>query len=131
MHSQDFSRALVPLSLTKKNIAGEIFNISSEKSLTWEKLFLTYCKILKIKARFKYINKEKLKKIDRRTYYSTIGDRIKSVQFNLNKLKKYVPKFKERISFENGLRRVIIHSKKNPLDEIRYKKYLQIYNKLL
>ena len=131
MHSKDFSRALTTLSLTKKNIKGEIFNICSEKVITWEKLFLIYCQILKIKASFKYVKKEKLKKIDRKIYDSIIGDRIKNTTFNLNKLKKYIPKFKERIGIANGLRTVIIHSKKKSLDEIRFKKFFQIYNKLL
>lgn len=131
MHSQDFSRALVALSTTTKKISGEIFNICSDKVITWEKLFLTYCKILKIKVKFQYIKKERLKKIDKKIYYAIVGDRIKSTRFNLNKLKKYVPNFKEKISVLNGLRKVIINSKKNSLDKTRFKKFFKIYNKLL
>ncbi len=61
MHSHDFSRALVSLTLTSKKIVGKRFNICSDKILTWEKIFLIYFNLLKIKPSFILINKNNLK----------------------------------------------------------------------
>lgn len=112
LHSKDFAKILIKLLNSSKDIKGKIFNISSSKVITWEKIYRLYFKLLKIKPKFKYVDTQKVYNINKNIYYALVGDRNKSTIFNNSNLKKYIKNYKEETIFENGIKQIIKYQKK-------------------
>lgn len=112
LHSKDFANILTSLVISKNDIKGKIFNISSNKVITWENIYKLYFKLLKIKPKFQYINTKKVFNINKNIYYALIGDRNKNTIFDNSNLKKNIKNYKEEINLENGFKQIIKYQNK-------------------
>jgi nucleoside-diphosphate-sugar epimerase len=130
MHSQDFAEALYQILNSKKNIKGEIINIAGKKIISWEILYKIYFKYLKIQSKFKIISTSNIRRINKKIYYALIGDRNKNTIYDLTKLKKFAPNFKEKITLQEGLKNVIKYNIRYYKKNKKFKFYKKIYEKL-
>lgn len=130
MHSEDFAEAIYQILNSKKNIKGEIINIASKKIISWKFLYKIYFKYLRIQPKFKIVNSNNVRKINKKIYYALIGDRNKNTIYDQTKLKKFAPNFKEKIAIQEGLRQVVKYNIRYYKNNKRFKFYKKIYEKL-
>ena len=120
LHAEDAAEAMFEIMQNRK-IYNDIINIVSSKKITWnniaKKIFLTF----KIKAKIKYIESNIIFE-ECRYFGGSVSFHKKFDEcYNISLLKKIIPKWKEKITLDKGL--------KKTLKWFRFSKKRQIINK--
>lgn len=112
-HADDFARAFVEL-IFKDNLVGEIYQIMNPDIHTWDKVYLTLSKLLKVEYKPVYISGEILKMSKKYDFKQSVnGDKRWSKVFVTDKLLNKID-FKSEISLEDGLKRYLDYMEKHP-----------------
>ena len=111
-HAEDLARALVSLYGNPKAY-GEAFHITTDELITWRGVTETLCRLLGVEPRFKCIPSDVLCRIFPHsglgsTYGVVWTDKHFSLEgFDNSKIRAAVPGFACRISFEEGMKRLL------------------------
>jgi nucleoside-diphosphate-sugar epimerase len=102
-HASDFARGLLGL-LGQTAAVGEAFHITSDEVLTWNQIHETIARVLGVEARIVHVPSDVIAMIDARRGASLLGDKAWSLVFDNSKLRRLVPDYRARVSFEDGIR---------------------------
>lgn len=107
-HNSDFAKGFIGLMGNEKTI-GEVFQIMSEESLTWNQIYECVASALGVELKAVHISSEYLAKKGQEYDFrgALIGDKANTVVFDISKLKKFVPSFKAEIPFAKGVKMTI------------------------
>lgn len=107
--NEDFARGFIGL-LGNPHAIGEVFQIMSDESLTWNQIYKAVADALGVAFKPYYISSTYLNDIAPKEYDiegNLIGDKAASVVFDCAKLKRAVPGYQATIRFEEGVRKCI------------------------
>ena len=106
-NSIDFAEAFAGL-IGNIHATGEMVQITSDESLTWNQVYQTIAEILGVPLKAMHISSEFLSNTGRYDFRgSLLGDKANSVVFDNAKLKRLVPGFTTKIRFDQGAARSI------------------------
>jgi nucleoside-diphosphate-sugar epimerase len=106
-HNTDFARGLAGL-LGHPAAAGEIFHITSDEILTWNRIFQIAAEAAGVAApRFLHIPSDFIIACVPAVEGTLLGDKAVSAVFDNGKIKRFVPGFAARTPFAEGLRRTL------------------------
>ena len=105
-HNSDFSQGLVGL-LGHKQALGHAFHITSDEVMTWDQFYRITAQAAGAEAQIVHIASEFIGACLPETVGSLIGDKSSSVVFDNSKLKRFVPEFRAKIPFAEGIKRTI------------------------
>ena len=106
-HNSDFAKGYVGL-MGKQEAIGEVFQITSEESVSWNKIYGAIADALGVELKPYYVASQTLADMSKYDLVgSLIGDKSNSVVFDNSKLKRLVPDFKASISAEEGIKMTV------------------------
>lgn len=103
-HAEDFAVGLVGL-LGNPQAIGETFHITSDEALTWDQIHRAIGAAFDVNPKIVHVPSEFINKYLPDIGAGLLGDRAHSVVFDNAKIKRYVPTFRCRISYHEGMRR--------------------------
>lgn len=112
-HNSDFAVGFVGL-LGNMQAVGHAFQITSDESLNWNQIYNTIARAAGVKANLVHVSSEKIAQYDEKYRGSLLGDKAVSVVFDNSKIKRFVPEFKAKIYFAEGIRQSIEWFDNNP-----------------
>ena len=105
----DFAKGFIGL-LGNPHAIGEVFQIMSDESLTWNQIYQTVADALGVKYKPYYVSSEFLAAVAPSEYDlegNLTGDKAVTVVFDCSKLKRAVPGFQATTRFDEGARRCV------------------------
>jgi len=102
----DFAKGLVGLLGNPKAI-GEAFHITSDEALSWNQIYLEVYQALGLEPNVIHIPSDLVAAYWSRAVGSLIGDKANSVVFDNSKVKRFVPDFRCKVKWAEGVRRSI------------------------
>lgn len=105
-HNTDFALGLVGL-LGNEKARGEAFHITSDEVLCWNQLYATFMEACGAQPFLIHVTSDALVAIDPGLEGSLLGDKSHSVVFDNAKIKRFVPEFRCRVPFADGIRETI------------------------
>jgi nucleoside-diphosphate-sugar epimerase len=105
-HNSDFARGFVPL-LGNARAIGESYHITSDDMLTWNQIAESLAHATGTEAHIVHVASDSIAAVDPAWGAGLLGDKTHSTVFDNSKIKKVVPDFVARISFEQGAREII------------------------
>ena len=105
-HSIDFAQGLCGLTANPRAI-GQDFHITSDEVLTWNDILRHIGDAVDAEAKPAHISTEFILAFMPEKAGSLLGDKVVSTVFDNSKLKAYVPGYQARISFAEGIKRVV------------------------
>lgn len=133
-HSRDFAEALIPL-LENEDTIGEAFHIATDEWLSWNEEMEILFHALGLKE-FKCIHVpyEEALQIDYFQPKDLMAQRMWHNIYDISKVKSYVPNWKPKIPFEEGIKETLswlnekdIYKRINPAHEQELRKLSKIY----
>ncbi len=115
-NSDDFARAFVPL-LGNPATLGEAIQITSDEVLSWNMIYRTIAEEMGVEYRPHYVSSYFLSDVAPKGQDfrgNLIGDKAECAVFDNSKLLSFVPGFKARIPFREGVRRALKYLEENP-----------------
>ena len=112
-HSADFAKGLVGL-LGNYRARGEVFHITSDEWLTWNRIYQLLAEAAGVKAELVHVPSDLIAAYDARIGDSLLGDKTHSAIFDNSKIKQVVPDFVATIPFSIGAREIIDWHNANP-----------------
>ncbi|MBP3259932.1 MAG: SDR family oxidoreductase [Prevotella sp.] len=112
----DFARGFIGL-LGNPHAIGEVFQIMSDESLTWDQIYHTIADALGVEYKPYYVSSEFLAAVAPAEYDlggNLTGDKAVTVVFDCSKLKRAVPGFQASTRFDEGVRRCVSHILAHP-----------------
>lgn len=103
-HASDFATGLVGL-LGNPAALSEAFHITSDEHLTWDAIHTIIGDALGVSPRIVHISSDYIARINPERGAGLLGDKAVSVLFDNSKIRRFVPEFRPRISFREGVRR--------------------------
>jgi len=103
-HASDFATGLVGL-LGNPAALSEAFHITSDEHLTWDAIHTIIGDALGVSPRIVHIPSDYIARINPERGAGLLGDKAVSVLFDNSKIRRFVPEFRPRISFREGVRR--------------------------
>jgi nucleoside-diphosphate-sugar epimerase len=123
-HSEDFAEGLFGL-LGINEAQGEIFHITQNRSNNWVYILETIGGYFNIDPNFIFIPSQAIIDIDGDIGASILGDKAKNLIFDNSKIKKFVPTYNPKITFEEGIVRSLKWHEENP-ELIYYNSEIQL-----
>ena len=108
-YNQDFARGFIGL-IGNPHAIGEVFQITSDESLTWNQIYETVASHLGVSLIPMHVSSDFLVAVAPKEYDlagNLLGDKACTVVFDNSKLKRAVPGFCATTSFYEGSRFVI------------------------
>lgn len=113
-HNSDFAKGFVGL-MGNIHAIGEVFQITSDETLTWNQIYKTIADCLGVAFKPYYVSSDFLATVSNYDYYgSLLGDKSNSVVFDNTKLKKAVPEFSVTLRFDQGVKQTIDYVLSHP-----------------
>jgi nucleoside-diphosphate-sugar epimerase len=109
----DFAKGLIGLLGNQKAI-GEVFQITSDEVLTWDQIYLEAFRALEMEPNIVHIPTELITAYWPEAVGSLKGDKSNSVVFDNSKIKQFVPDFRCRVNWADGLRKSIAWHETHP-----------------
>ncbi len=106
-HSTDFAVGLVGL-LGNPAVLGESFHITSDEFLTWDTIHQIIGAALGVRPRIVHIPSDYIAAISPERGAGLLGDKATSVIFDNSKIRRFVPDFRPKVSFSEGIRRSVL-----------------------
>ena len=122
-HAEDFARAFMGLYLNPKAFS-QAFHITTRELLTWREVPETIARVLGVEPNLKFVpSKDLVYKLPRSALGDTYGVIYTSKRFDCpgyddSKLKKAVPGFECKITFEEGMRKAVAFYESHPEERI-------------
>src|SRR5690349_12800659 len=107
-HAEDFAQGLVGL-LGSERAIGETFHITGDDVLTWDQIYTLFASALGVKARLVHVASELYPVVAPEWYWSGefVSDLGHSAVFDNTKIRRFVPGFAPRLTFERAVRRML------------------------
>jgi nucleoside-diphosphate-sugar epimerase len=105
-HHRDFARGFCGL-LGNNRAIGEIFHITSDELLTWNRIFEIVAQAAGVTADMVHVPSEIIARFDPEWGASLLGDKAHSMIFDNSKIKQLVPDFSATIPFARGAEEII------------------------
>lgn len=105
----DFAKGFIGL-LGNPHAIGEVFQIMSDESLTWNQIYQSVADALGVEYKPYYVSSEFLAAVAPAEYDlegNLTGDKAVTVVFDCSKLKRAVPGFQATTRFDEGVRRCV------------------------
>ena len=105
----DFAKGFIGL-LGNPHAIGEVFQIMSDESLTWNQIYQAVADALGVEFKPYYVSSEYLAAVAPKEYDlegNLTGDKAVTVVFDCSKLKCAVPGYQATVRFEEGVRRCV------------------------
>lgn len=105
----DFAKGFIGL-LGNPHAIGEVFQIMSNESLTWNQIYQAVADALGVEFKPYYVSSEYLAAVAPKEYDlegNLTGDKAVTVVFDCSKLKRAVPGYQATVRFEEGVRRCV------------------------
>ena len=91
----------------REDAIGEAFHITSDEVLTWNQAYEEVRRALDVELDVVHISSDLIAAYDEHALGSLIGDKVNSVVFDNSKIKRFVPEFDCKVSWAEGVRRVL------------------------
>jgi nucleoside-diphosphate-sugar epimerase len=128
--NEDFAVGFLGL-LGNKDAIGEAFHITSDEVLTWDQAYREVGRALGVELNIVHIASDLIAKYDEHALGSLIGDKVNSVIFDNNKIKRFVPEFDCEISWAEGVRRSIAWFEADPSRQTIDEEANQLWEKII
>lgn len=113
-HNSDFAKGFIGL-MGNIHAIGEVFQITSDETLTWNQVYQGIADALGIEWTPYYVASDFLKAVSDYDFEgSLIGDKANSVVFDNSKLKRVVPDFVATVRFDQGVKMVVDYVMSHP-----------------
>lgn len=127
----DFANAFVGL-MGNVHALGEVFQITSDESLTWNQIYDSIAKALGVKLHPYYVPSDFLAATSDYDFEGgLIGDKSNTVIFDNSKLKKAVPDFTTTVRFDIGVRETIANVLANPALQVEDPEFDEYCDKII
>lgn len=123
--SRDFAKAFVGLIGNAKAI-GEVFQITTDESLTWNQIYSIIADALGVEYRPYYVASDFLAAVAPAKYDllgGLVGDKSNSVVFDNSKVKSAVPEYRADITMSSGIRRTVEYVMSHPECQVADEEY--------
>ena len=101
-HADDFARGFLGL-VGQERAVGSAFHITSDEVLTWNQIYQTIAEELGVEANIVHIPSDFIARTAPSLAGSLLGDKTWSVVFDNSRIKEFVPGFRARIPFREGV----------------------------
>jgi nucleoside-diphosphate-sugar epimerase len=107
-HAEDFAQGLVGL-LGNSRTIGETFNITGDDVFTWDQLYTIVADALGVAPRLVHVPSEFYPLVAPEWFWSgeMVGDLGHSALFDNTKIRRFVPGFAPKLTFERSVRRML------------------------
>lgn len=106
-HNSDFAKAFIGL-MGNAHAIGEVFQITSDESLTWNQIYETIARHLNVPFKPYYVPSDFLDAVGPYDFKGgLIGDKANCVVFDNSKVKRAVPGFTATVRFDQGVARTL------------------------
>jgi nucleoside-diphosphate-sugar epimerase len=105
-HTSDFAKAFIPLFGNKEALRNH-YHITSDEVHTWDQIYKIIGKVVGIEPILIHIPSDFIRIYSPEWGAALLGDKARSVVFDNSKIRKIVPNWKAKISFEEGVRESI------------------------
>ena len=107
-HAEDFAQGLVGLLGSDKAI-GETFHITGDDVLTWDQIYTLFATALGVEPRLVHVASELFPVVAPEWFWSGeyVGDLGHSAVFDNAKIRRFVPGYAPRLTFERAVRRML------------------------
>lgn len=112
-HSMDFAKAFIGL-LGNPHAIGEAVHITSDESLTWNKIYEIVGDALGVKPKLVHVATDTLVALRPELNGPLNGDKSVNVVFDNTKIKRMVPGFAATIRFDTGIRQSLEYLMNRP-----------------
>ncbi len=113
-YNTDFAKGFIGL-MGNPHAIGEVFQITSDETLTWNQIYTTIADALGVEFKPYYVSSAFLAEAGDYDFTgSLLGDKACSVVFDNTKVKRAVPDFVPTVRFEEGVRKVIANVLAHP-----------------
>ncbi|HET6899977.1 MAG TPA: SDR family oxidoreductase [Vicinamibacteria bacterium] len=102
----DFAVGLVGL-LGQERALGEAFHITSDEVLTWQAIYRTIAEAAGAKLDMVHVPSALIAALYPERGGSLLGDKAWSVVFDNTKIRRFVPSYRPRVSFAEGMKRSV------------------------
>ena len=112
----DFAKGFIGL-LGNPHAIGEVFQIMSDESLTWNQIYQAVADALGVTFKPYHVSSDFLMAVAPKEYDvegNLLGDKASTVVFDCSKLKRAVPGFQATTRFEEGVRRCVAYILSHP-----------------
>jgi nucleoside-diphosphate-sugar epimerase len=124
-HNSDFAKGFIGL-MGNIHAIGEVFQITSDETLTWNQIYKAIARSLGVDFRPYYVSSDFLAAVSSYDFTgSLIGDKANSVVFDNSKLKNAVPDFKATVRFDMGIENTIRYVLEHPEYQVEDKEFDQ------
>ena len=103
-HNSDFAKGFVGL-LGNESAIGEVFHITSDEVLTWDKIIKTIGEVAGVEPNIIHIPSDLINYFAPSIGAGLLGDKSTSVVFDNSKIKKFVPEFECTVKYKEGITR--------------------------
>jgi nucleoside-diphosphate-sugar epimerase len=112
-HHLDFAAGFVPL-LGHSRAVGDVFHITSDDVLTWDRIVETLAAAAGVEPRIVHVPSDAIAAADPQWGAGLLGDKAHSMVFDNSKLRSVVPGYVARIPFERGAREIVAWYDEDP-----------------
>jgi nucleoside-diphosphate-sugar epimerase len=105
-HHIDFAKAFNGL-LGNPNAVGEVFHITSDEALTWNRIHQVYGDILGLEVKFAPVPSEVIIAHNPNWSGDLLGDKSHCMVFDNSKIKRFVPGFAATIPYSEGAQQIV------------------------
>jgi nucleoside-diphosphate-sugar epimerase len=102
----DFAKGLLGV-LGNPLAIGEAFHITSDEVLTWDEIYVEVFRALDLPPKILHVSSELIAAFWPNAQGSLLGDKMHSLVFNNNKIKRLVPDFTCTVKWAEGLRHAL------------------------
>lgn len=102
-HNSDFARGLVGL-LGRAEAIGEVFHVTSDEALTWNQIYREVGVAAGVEPTLLHVPSDALVAANPELEGTLWGDKVNSTVFDNSKLRRFVPDFRARVPFAEGIR---------------------------
>jgi nucleoside-diphosphate-sugar epimerase len=132
-HAADFARGFIGLLGNPQSI-GHSFHITSDEILTWNQIYEIMAEAVGVKLNIVYIPIDFIASRDPEIGDSLTGDKAFNMLFDNSKIKQFVPNFKCKIPFSEGILDTLkwfeadpARMRVDPEAELRYDQIISAY----
>jgi nucleoside-diphosphate-sugar epimerase len=114
-HAEDFAQGLVGL-LGNSRTIGEVFNITGNDVFTWDQIYTIVARALGVEPRLVHVPSEFYPIVAPEWFWSgeMVGDLGHSAVFDMAKLRRFVPGFAPKLTFERAVGRMLDWRSEHP-----------------
>lgn len=112
-HNEDFAKGFVGIFGNRKSI-GEAFHITSDEVLTWDQIYRAIGHAVGVEPNIIHVSSDFIVSMDPELTGALLGDKSYSIVLDNSKIKSFVPDYKAKIPFTEGIKKTVDYYLKHP-----------------